>query len=112
MMFETITLSDGRNETAHSMWDLLPLVERYMGYEAYRFMRESLEEGEAELKECRSCIRELEDVKARAECLASDVESQCSSLEEVILWEPIEKHEVETVLDGICTAVRRYHGQK
>ncbi len=111
-MFETITLSDGRNETVHSMRDLLPLIERYMGYEAYRFMREKLDEAEDELREARGAYGELQEIRDRADLLTCEIRRQCNSLEEILLWEPLEKHEIDAVLSGICEAVRCYDGQK
>ncbi len=109
-MFETITLSDGRNETVHNMQDVLPLIEKYMGFEAYRYVREKLDDLEKELQEARCYFQEYQELRDRTYCLTKDIRDQCNSLEEIIQYEPLDKDEINTVLDGICEAVRAYNG--
>ena len=111
-MAEIITLIDGKNETVHDMNDALSLVEKYMGFEAYRYMRDKLYDIEDELKQTRSCFQEKEELQEKADLLSERIKKHCDELDELLHWEPLEKAELEELLERMCESVRNYHGQK
>lgn len=107
-MAEVITLIDGKNEIVRNLRDMQSLVEKYMGFEAYRFLRDCLDENEKELSECRSCYKDLEDLRDKGEELVQSLERQCNSLDDVICCGEFNRVELERILKDITESVRGF----
>lgn len=69
----TITLRDGKNETMLTEQDFEYLVDKYMGFEALRFLRELRENGDAEISEL---VQENGDLRKEISYLRSKLREE------------------------------------
>ena len=75
MMTQLIELNDGRIEIVQRVEDLLPLIEKHMGYDSMQYLREYLEEQEKARKEYEDLQKkydELQDARESWRTLWSD----------------------------------------
>lgn len=69
----TITLRDGKNETMLTEQDFEYLVDKYMGFEALRFLRELRESGDTEISEL---VQENSDLRKEISYLRSKLREE------------------------------------
>jgi hypothetical protein len=107
MMTQLIELNDGRIEIVQRVEDLLPLIEKHMGYDSMQYLREYLEEQEKARKEYEDLQNKYDELQERKREVLEDLMVRCDRIASCFWDEGCDEAGMTAAIEALDEVIRK-----